>query len=601
MTSTNQVGEPAEKPIPVGQLSAYSSNGEHIKDIVDLSESRNRRRIIIGIGVAFLLLLAGSPWWWPASRAYLTEVQIERIAASLKGEQLRLWNEAKGGNRESRLQLASKLSEKDEPNTDHELARKLLEQAANGGDALAALMLGHRFKEGSFGEKDANAARNWYKRAYELADDGARIGDAPSMWILGHLYASGLHVELDVSKGRELMIAAASKDPKKYAEDIARNLEYGRSGFPKDRTAAVLWYEKFAEAGLASDAYDIANNFQVIAYDLENEGAKPEVIAEVQRKAIKLLNKAAEGGNQFAMFELAKGILEKEKLFVGSAQDGEKWLAKAVAAGCSDALIYEGLRALQRESADEIPGKADDLFLRAWKSKRAEVVGKPFRRDVDKEFVRSVFGGLFKAPFLIFDDSGKIKGHTQPIRWAAWSHANTTLAETAASHMWALDKSSLSKARLLRDQILQFAKGADLPDRWPRVSAEVAGANIERPNGYLSDERQTFEAGLSTFSVDNSDGAVDAEVRLYRGEMRIRSFFVRVGSTFTADKLPPGTYRFRYKINVNGKITVFEAKEDFVLTETSIENGTRASKMSVTLFKVPNGNLQMAEVSLDRF
>ena len=67
MTPTNQVGEPAEKPVPLSQLSAHSSTALHTKDVVDLGQSRNRRRFNIGFGVAFALLLAGSPWWWPAS------------------------------------------------------------------------------------------------------------------------------------------------------------------------------------------------------------------------------------------------------------------------------------------------------------------------------------------------------------------------------------------------------------------------------------------------------------------------------------------------------------------------------------------------------
>lgn len=74
-----------------------------------------------------------------------------------------------------------------------------------------------------------------------------------------------------------------------------------------------------------------------------------------------------------------------------------------------------------------------------------------------------------------------------------------------------------------------------------------------------------------------------------------------LGTKFTAEKLAPGTYRMRYKITANGKPRVYQAKEQFVLSETRTENGTRFSRMTVTLFTVKDGNMQTEEVPLDKF
>lgn len=124
-------------------------------------------------------------------------------------------------------------------------------------------------------------------------------------------------------------------------------------------------------------------------------------------------------------------------------------------------------------------------------------------------------------------------------------------------------------------------------------------------NGYLKGERQVFTDGLSTFKIDNSNGSHDAEVRLYIGGKLIRSMFVRVGTAFTAEKLEPGTYKMRYKMNINGKDHAFQTKDDFVLsqTETEIDNGirTRFSRMTVTLYKVKDGNLQTEEIPITSF
>lgn len=607
MPQKKQVTASVEKHALISQQAAHSSASSGIKDVIDLRAGRSYRNFFIGIGACIALLLGAAPRWWPSVRSNMVNTQIEQAATKLEGEQLRLWNEARAGNQESRLQLASQLSAKEEPNANHELARKLLEQAANQGDPAAALLLGHRFKDGTFGEIDANAARKWYQRAFELASDGAKIGDATSMWILGHLYANGLHVSLETSKGRELQMAAANKEPKKYAEEIARNFKNGVASFPKDQNAAMTWYKKFAANGSPSDAYNVAGHFQGIAFLLEDEEAKPQLAALFKREAISLLYTAAEGGNKFAMFELAEGILEKQKMFLGTADEGETWLAKAASAGSSDALWYQGVRLLMRDPLNGFPSEIDDLFVRAWKNKRIEESNRRDQGQTDKRFIDQIATRINTAEgFVFFDETetGKLRVNVkQSIRMEAWSQASNVLKGAPIKSLYEQNKSNLPTVKLLREQILQFAQRPDLPDRWPRMEVDAAPVDevAQRSTGYLGEEQQIFEVGRSTFTVDNSDGAGSAKVRLYRDNKRIRSFFVQVGSTFTADKLPPGIYRFRYKINMNGKMTVFEAKENFVLAETPIENGIRSSKMSVTLFKVPKGNLRMAEVSPDNF
>lgn len=124
-------------------------------------------------------------------------------------------------------------------------------------------------------------------------------------------------------------------------------------------------------------------------------------------------------------------------------------------------------------------------------------------------------------------------------------------------------------------------------------------------NGYLKGEKQSFSNGLSTFKIDNTNGSHDAEVRLYLGGKQLRSMFVRVGTAFTAEKLAAGTYKMRYKMKIGDQDRAFQAKEDFVLSQTRNEtdNGisTRFSRMTVTLYKVKDGNLQTEEIPVASF
>jgi hypothetical protein len=115
----------------------------------------------------------------------------------------------------------------------------------------------------------------------------------------------------------------------------------------------------------------------------------------------------------------------------------------------------------------------------------------------------------------------------------------------------------------------------------------------------LDEGRTDLKKGRSTFTIDNTGGAGSALVRLYRDGQAVRTFAADAGSTATASGLAPGTYRLRYKLVESGK--VFEARDDFKLREVRDDRGVTFSRVTVTLYKVSDGNLQTYEVPADRF
>lgn len=124
----------------------------------------------------------------------------------------------------------------------------------------------------------------------------------------------------------------------------------------------------------------------------------------------------------------------------------------------------------------------------------------------------------------------------------------------------------------------------------------------QRPkNGYLKGTKRLFNNGLSSFTVDNTQGASDAEVRLYTSGVAARSFFVREGTKFTAEKLSPANYTMRYKVVTSGKSRVYMAREVFNVSETETETGTKFSRVTVTLYQVRDGNLKTDEVPEEQF
>jgi hypothetical protein len=123
----------------------------------------------------------------------------------------------------------------------------------------------------------------------------------------------------------------------------------------------------------------------------------------------------------------------------------------------------------------------------------------------------------------------------------------------------------------------------------------------QEKTGYLKGAPQLSKSGLSTFEVNNTQGDADAIARIYLNGAKpaVRSMYIKRGESFTAKTLPAGTYTLRYRFT--GDETTFEAIEPFVLEQTTTDKGTRYSRVTVTLYKVENGNLQTKVVPPDRF
>jgi hypothetical protein len=119
--------------------------------------------------------------------------------------------------------------------------------------------------------------------------------------------------------------------------------------------------------------------------------------------------------------------------------------------------------------------------------------------------------------------------------------------------------------------------------------------------GYLKDQPRSATGGLSTFTVDNRQGGRDAVARIYLNGQKpaVRSMYVKHGETFKAEAILPGTYVFRYRFI--GSEDTFESDKSFQLKQTETETGTRYSNVTVTLFKVKDGNMSTRKVDPNSF
>jgi hypothetical protein len=140
--------------------------------------------------------------------------------------------------------------------------------------------------------------------------------------------------------------------------------------------------------------------------------------------------------------------------------------------------------------------------------------------------------------------------------------------------------------------VAKYVRPITAPDGgpWPALS------------GYLSNAVQSHGDGLSTVTVDNSKNDSDVFVKLVSLDSAnaypARVFLIRAFDRFTVKDVRAGSYDIRYRDLTNGQLS---RSERFRLQEISTEKGTQYSNITMTLYKVRNGNMQTYGLSEAEF
>ena len=80
----------------------------------------------------------------------------------------------------------------------------------------------------------------------------------------------------------------------------------------------------------------------------------------------------------------------------------------------------------------------------------------------------------------------------------------------------------------------------------------------------------------------------------------IRAFTIAPGQQFACENISPGTYEIRYKeLHQDGDAPKGNKSEPITLSEIDTPYGTRYDDVSLTLYRVPNGNTQTYAIEGD--
>ena len=139
--------------------------------------------------------------------------------------------------------------------------------------------------------------------------------------------------------------------------------------------------------------------------------------------------------------------------------------------------------------------------------------------------------------------------------------------------------------------------------KYIRPKAADNGSPFPNKSGYIKGYPIQFKQGYSTLTVNNSKNSSDVFVKLYALDsippQPVRVFFIRKGDKFTTANIKPGSYDVRYRdLNYGG----LSRTDTFNLEESKDFDGrTRFKRMTMTLYKVPGGNMKTYPLSEQEF
>lgn len=120
--------------------------------------------------------------------------------------------------------------------------------------------------------------------------------------------------------------------------------------------------------------------------------------------------------------------------------------------------------------------------------------------------------------------------------------------------------------------------------------------------GYVNGFPLLNADGLSELTVDNRQNDSDVFVKLVSvagaRAHPVRQFYIPAGGSFTLDKIRAGSYDIRYRDLNSGGLS---RSHPFNLEEIATDSGKRFSRVTMTLYKVHDGNMQTYALSEAEF
>jgi hypothetical protein len=212
-------------------------------------------------------------------------------------------------------------------------------------------------------------------------------------------------------------------------------------------------------------------------------------------------------------------------------------------------------------------------------------------RDYAKKLLPVVLG-IIAFPAAIIFIARTISSHESVVP----DNAQSELAVKAVPWQVAADKASQPLP-----QPSPPVNAVESPSQYERSLTAPNGAPWPTSAGYMEGYATFNNSGMSSVTVDNTGNDTDVFVKLVsaggRGKV-VRTVFIPAFQKFKVEKVDAGRYDVRYRDLDSGAIS---KSEPFTLVQTETEEGIRYSNISMTLYKVSNGNMQTYAIPENEF
>jgi hypothetical protein len=510
-----------------------------------------------------------------------------------------------------------------------------LRVAMRAGIPEAKLQYGVALRDGLNGQRDSTAAVKLFDEVARSMDSEVRAGDPVAMYVYALILEKGLGKEPDVAKARELAQRAVTGLDGQRLENAARS--YWDTGLLAGISSSGL--KQVAERLIAQkldNGIAMANNYCSAAYPVRYSESKVTIDRELllsNRCRTGFYKRGIDAGIESANNDYASALLEAGE----PLEIVEQWFEKGAASSSNlDRLNHAFVRAAL--SNDDFPHM---LHLRGMYKKiqagesdapmNFEFFSSKFFRSIQNEtpqrlerfFITANVVGILTDSLenfhldirAFFSDRPNLVARAvsediiRKSRIAAraltdgvpLTSVKLNGQATVAKNFWENDRLAGSPELILNEKLVAGNAATSAQKKVVAIEPNIKDREQQDKTGYLKGQPQTAQGGLSTFTVDNRQGDRDAVARIYlNGEKpAVRNMYIKSGETFKAQNIAPGNYVFRYRFI--GSEDTFESNEGFQLTQTKTETGSRYSNVTVTLFKVRDGNMTTRKVSPDKF
>lgn len=191
-----------------------------------------------------------------------------------------------------------------------------------------------------------------------------------------------------------------------------------------------------------------------------------------------------------------------------------------------------------------------------------------------------------------------------PLNWLQVRNVYITtvvILSTFLGVVWLLGETS-SNTNSSKKSVPTQTASPSLSPSYVRPLTIYNGLPFPSTSGYISGYPQEFTDGNSSITIDNSNNDSDVFVKLFSlntaSSAPIRVFFIRAYDSFILENVSAGDYELRYRDLDSGALS---RTDSFTLEEFKTTEGIQFSKLTLTLYKVSGGNMQIHTISEEEF